>query len=161
MSAPSHRSISAGVVSMTGMALGWIGATTALASVVRKPESPAPSAALADLTPSLLPARTVVDVAVNVVPAAAMVAVIIRAAKRTPRRGHHGASRTADYGSDRATDHSSANSAGSCPGRLDWGGAAGQSQGRQRHQGELVHGGTLETPSGAIHASAGSSVALK
>ena len=39
MSASSQRSTSAGVVRMTGMALGWIGATIALASVVRKPKS--------------------------------------------------------------------------------------------------------------------------
>jgi len=39
VSAASHWSTSAAVVRMTGMALGWIGATIALASVVRKPNS--------------------------------------------------------------------------------------------------------------------------
>jgi hypothetical protein len=38
-SANSHKSTSSGVVRMTGMALGWIGATTAFASVVRKPNN--------------------------------------------------------------------------------------------------------------------------
>ena len=35
----SHRSTSPGDVRMTGIALGWIGATIALASVVRKPNN--------------------------------------------------------------------------------------------------------------------------
>ena len=39
VSPESHRSPSAGDVRMTGMAFGWIGATIALASVVRKPKS--------------------------------------------------------------------------------------------------------------------------
>ena len=38
-SANSHKSTSAGVVRMTGIAFGWIGATTAFASVVRKPNN--------------------------------------------------------------------------------------------------------------------------
>ena len=38
-SAESQRSISLGSVRMTGMAFGWMGATIALASVVRNPKS--------------------------------------------------------------------------------------------------------------------------
>ncbi len=54
VSALSHRSTSAEVVRMTGMAFGWIGATIALASVVRKPKcscSPSTGALLGPLTP--------------------------------------------------------------------------------------------------------------
>jgi hypothetical protein len=38
-SANNHKSTSAGVVRVTGIAFGWIGATTAFGSVVRKPKT--------------------------------------------------------------------------------------------------------------------------
>jgi hypothetical protein len=50
----SHKSTSAGVVKMTGIALGWIGATIAFASVVRKPNKscvPSTGALFGPLTP--------------------------------------------------------------------------------------------------------------
>jgi len=92
-----------------------------------------------------LVAPAIVDVTVGVVPATAIAMVIIVwPTKWTPRCGHHSARCAADYSSDRAADHSSANGAGRSACSLNWGGAGGQGEARQRYGRKLVHSAILE-----------------
>ncbi len=79
----------------------------------------------------------VVYVAVSVVPAAA-IAMVIWPTKWTPRRGHHSARCAADYSTEGAADHRSANRARRRARSLNGGGAAGQGQGRQHYERKLV-----------------------